>query len=155
MQKCPKCQHDNPDHQKICDECGTTLEPQAASAGGDGTPKLADKVSGTAKLVLIRGGAVGTEFVVDNPEMNIGRWDPDGGSFPEIDLTDHDAETKVSRKHARLFFTADSRYMVEDLGSMNGTYVNRGPRLLPGTPQEVKNNDEIIMGKTFFKFYSE
>ena len=153
MLKCPKCSHENADHQKICDECGTTLEVPTAAI--DINLKPADKIPGTAKLVLVRGGAVGTEFVLDSPEMNVGRWDPDGGSFPEIDLTDHDPETKVSRKHARIVYTPEGLYMVEDLGSMNGTYINRGPRLLPGTPQELKNNDEVIMGKTFFKFYTE
>lgn len=40
---------------------------------------------------------------------------------------------------------------VEDIGSLNGTYVNRGNRLIPGTPQEVKTGDELIIGKTFLK----
>ena len=37
------------------------------------------------------------------------------------------------------------------MGSLNGTYVNRGNRLIPGTPLEVKTGDELIIGKTFLK----
>ena len=44
------------------------------------------------------------------------------------------------------------QYLIEDLGSTNGTFVNRGPRLLPGNKQPLKNGDEIIVGKTFLKF---
>ena len=43
------------------------------------------------------------------------------------------------------------RVTVEDIGSLNGTYVNRQPRLLPGNPVELKSGDEIIIGKTFLK----
>ncbi|GEM_PF-4527479 len=39
--------------------------------------------------------------------------------------------------------------------SLNGTYVNRGSRLLPGSPERLKNDDEVVMGKTFFKVVLE
>ena len=82
--------------------------------------------------------------------VEIGRWDPDGGAFPEIDLTQDDPEAKISRKHARIF-VENGQYLLEDVGSLNGTYVNRGPRLMPGSPQGIKDGDEVVMGKTFFK----
>ncbi len=44
---------------------------------------------------------------------------------------------------------------VEDTGSLNGTYVNRQPRLIPGTPVDLKNGDEIIIGKTFLRLVIE
>ena len=43
--------------------------------------------------------------------------------------------------------------MIEDLGSTNGTFVNRGRRLLPGSPQTLDEGDEIIVGKTFLRFH--
>ena len=108
----------------------------------------------TAKLVITRGGTVGKEFVLEAAgETQVGRWDPDGGAFPEIDLTSDDPEAKISRKHARIYIQ-EGEYYLEDLGSLNGTYVNRGPRLLPGSPQLLSNGDEIVMGKTFFKFHA-
>jgi pSer/pThr/pTyr-binding forkhead associated (FHA) protein len=46
----------------------------------------------------------------------------------------------------------EGKFFLEDLGSTNGTYINRGRRLLPGTPQLLTDGDEIIVGKTFLRF---
>ncbi|MDH3494149.1 MAG: FHA domain-containing protein [Acidobacteriota bacterium] len=104
-----------------------------------------------ANLVIERGQAIGTEFPISSEESNIGRWDADNGVFPDIDLDAHDAEAKVSRKHARILLQ-NGQYMIEDLGSTNGTFVNRGRRLIPGNPHVLNDGDEIIVGKTFLRF---
>lgn len=104
-----------------------------------------------ASLIIERGQAIGTEFALSAEESNIGRWDADNGVFPDIDLDAHDPEAKVSRKHARIL-CQDGQYTVEDLGSTNGTFVNRGRRLIPGNPHLLKDGDEIIVGKTFLRF---
>jgi len=104
-----------------------------------------------AKLVILRGGKVGKEFQLSSAESLIGRWDADGGIFPDIDLDQDDPEAKVSRRHARIQLL-NSQFVIEDLGSTNGTFVNRGPRLLPGNKHPLKHGDEIIVGKTFLKF---
>jgi hypothetical protein len=98
-----------------------------------------------------RGGKIGKEFPLTSPESMIGRWDADGGIFPDVDLDQDDPEAKVSRRHARIQFL-NNQYLIEDLGSTNGTFINRGPRLLPGNKQPLNNGDEIIVGKTFLKF---
>lgn len=103
-----------------------------------------------AKLILERGGRVGKEFPITNLETNIGRWDADSGIFPDVDLDQDDPEAKVSRRHARIVFQ-NGQFFIEDLGSTNGTFVNRGRRLLPGHRQILQNGDEIIVGKTFLK----
>ena len=103
------------------------------------------------KLVILRGGTQGKIFTLDTESTSIGRWDPDGGAFPEIDLTNDDIEAKISRKHARIQYI-DQAYMLEDMGSLNGTYINRGPRLVPGETHQISDGDEVIMGKTFFRF---
>jgi pSer/pThr/pTyr-binding forkhead associated (FHA) protein len=103
-----------------------------------------------AKLSLIRGGRKGQEFPLEEGKNLIGRWDPETGSFPEVDLEQDDPEAKISRKHAMIIIE-NGHITVEDIGSLNGTYVNRGNRLIPGTPQEVKTGDELIIGKTFLK----
>jgi hypothetical protein len=103
-----------------------------------------------AKLSLLRGGRKGQEFPLDNGQNFIGRWDPETGSFPEVDLEQDDPEAKISRKHALIIIEA-SKITIEDIGSLNGTYVNRGNRLIPGTPLEIKAGDEVIIGKTFLK----
>jgi pSer/pThr/pTyr-binding forkhead associated (FHA) protein len=104
-----------------------------------------------AKLVIQRGGKVGKEFQLTGSESMIGRWDADGGIFPDIDLDQDDPEAKVSRRHARIQLL-NNQYLIEDLGSTNGTFINRGPRLLPGNKQPLNHGDEIIVGKTFLKF---
>lgn len=106
-----------------------------------------------AKLVLIKDGKEDKEFLIDSDIINIGRWDPDSGAFPEIDLTNHDAEAKVSRKHAKIL-CKNNQFFLEDLGSLNGCYINRGSRLIAGEPAPIKDQDELILGKTFFKFYT-
>ena len=103
-----------------------------------------------AKFTVIRGGRKGQEFPLEDGNNLIGRWDPETGSFPEVDLDADDPEAKISRKHA-LLRIENGKITVEDIGSLNGTYVNRGQRLQPGSPVDLKSGDEIIIGKTFLK----
>ncbi len=103
-----------------------------------------------AKLQIVRGEGKGQELPLEEGDNVIGRWDPETGAFPEVDLDKYDPEAKVSRKHALLRIDG-GKITVEDLGSLNGTFVNRQPRLAPGTPAELKASDEIIIGKTFLK----
>lgn len=105
-----------------------------------------------ARLVIERGAAIGTEFELSADESNIGRWDADNGIFPDVDLDAHDPEAKVSRRHARICRDRE-KYVIEDLGSTNGTFVNRGKRLLPGNRHLLDDGDEIIVGKTFMRFH--
>jgi FHA domain len=118
--------------------------PVAAAAGPSASSHF------KAKLSLLRGGRKGQEFPLDSGQNFIGRWDPETGSFPEVDLEQDDPEAKISRKHA-LIIVENGKITVEDIGSLNGTYVNRGNRLIPGTPLEIKAGDEVIIGKTFLK----
>ncbi len=165
MVTCASCSHENEAGVQFCDECGAKLEIHASVPASEKVavgvstglpPSLSSgTASRSAKLVITRGGTNGKEFPLERSvDTHVGRWDPDGGSFPEIDLTGDDPEAKISRKHARIFIQ-DGDYYVEDLGSLNGTYVNRGSRLLPGSPERLKNDDEVVMGKTFFKVVLE
>lgn len=104
-----------------------------------------------AKLVLVKGGVNTKEYAIEGDVTNIGRWDPDSGAFPDIDLTNDDVDAKISRKHAKIV-SKNGQFFLEDFGSLNGSYVNRGERLEPGEPMPIKDGDEIILGKTFFKF---
>lgn len=113
-------------------------------------PQPAPAAMVRAKLVIARGGRQGHEFPLEAGNNLIGRWDPETGSFPEVDLEQDDPEAKISRKHA-LIRIEGANVTVEDIGSLNGTYVNRGQRLTPGAPANLKTGDEIIVGKTFFK----
>ena len=101
--------------------------------------------------MIERGKSVGKQFLLNTTESQIGRWDADGGIFPDVDLDSDDPEAKVSRRHARITFN-EGKYLLEDLGSTNGTFINRGKRLSPGTRQPLNDGDEIIVGKTFLRF---
>ena len=105
-----------------------------------------------ARLTIERGAGANTEFFLTAEESNIGRWDADNGIFPDVDLDAFDPDAKVSRRHARIAHR-NGTYMIEDLGSTNGTFVNRGRRLLPGNPHVLSEGDEIIVGKTFLRFH--
>ena len=105
-----------------------------------------------ARLTIERGGSSDTEFPLSSEESYIGRWDADNGIFPDVDLDAHDPDAMVSRRHARIIYR-NGTYVIEDLGSTNGTFVNRGRRLLPGHPQVLSEGDEIIVGKTFLRFH--
>jgi len=105
-----------------------------------------------ARLIIERGSGTNTEFLLSGDESYIGRWDADNGIFPDVDLDAFDPDAKVSRRHARIVHREDV-FMIEDLGSTNGTFVNRGRRLLPGSPQVLSEGDEIIVGKTFLRFH--
>lgn len=104
-----------------------------------------------ATLIVERGDSSGAEFAISGDESYIGRWDADNGVFPDVDLDAHDSDAKVSRRHARII-VREGRFMIEDLGSTNGTFVNRGRRLIPGSPHALNDGDEIIVGKTFLRF---
>jgi len=105
-----------------------------------------------ARLVIEKGRSSGKQFMLSDVEAQIGRWDADGGIFPDVDLDTDDPEAKVSRRHARITLS-NGQYFLEDLGSTNGTFINRGKRLPPGQRQVLCDGDEIIVGKTFLRFH--
>ena len=117
------------------------------------TPDASNRTpfNGCAKLVILRNGPVGKTYLLDAPEIRIGRWDADNGHFPEIDLTDDDIDRKISRSHAKIT-SENGQYFIEDLGSLNGTFVNRSKRLVQGQKAPLNDGDELIMGKLFFRF---
>jgi hypothetical protein len=128
----------------------------AGSKPGGATVNFSSSLNSSPRphawLVIERGRSAGKQFTLSDHESQIGRWDADGGVFPDVDLDADDPEAKVSRRHARITLR-DGEYFLEDLGSTNGTFVNRGKRLLPGYRQALNDGDEIIVGKTFLRFH--
>ena len=176
MIQCAECSHDNLDGLEYCDACGAKLPavvvsapetvstesvpevPEAGPAPQEASPTpvepaptvaIASDVQLKAKLTITRGGTVGKEFPLQEGDNLIGRWDPDSGAFPEVDLETDDPEARISRKHALV--RVSDHITIEDIGSLNGTFVNRNPRLEPGAPVELHDGDEVIIGKTFFR----
>lgn len=99
----------------------------APVAGADNLPK------GQALLVVKRGPNAGARFLLDQPVTTAGR-------HPEADIFLDDVT--VSRRHAE-FRLNEGTFEVVDVGSLNGTYVNREPR----NAQELSAGDEIQIGK--------
>ncbi len=130
------------------------IKPEAAPESAPATTAAAGAPF-KAKLSIVRGSPrKGQEFPLEDGNNLVGRWDPETGSFPEVDLDADDPEAKISRKHA-LIRIDGGKITIEDIGSLNGTYVNRQPRLSPGSPAEIKSGDEVIIGKTFLKLVVE
>jgi len=127
------------------------LVPAVVSEQQTSAPLVMDSGKPHATLVIERGNSAGKQFPLSDKDANIGRWDADGGVFPDVDLDADDPEAKVSRRHARISLR-NGEYVIEDLGSTNGTFVNRGHRLAPGHRHPLSDGDEIIVGKTFLRF---
>ena len=75
---------------------------------------MSSQDSGLAELTIVRGPSTGERFILDIPEVTIGR-DPNC----EVVLNDR----TVSRRHAHLSIQG-GRAIIEDLGSLNGTWVD-------------------------------
>ena len=79
------------------------------------------------------------------PETTIGRRDPVTGIDPDIDLTPVDMQRSISRRHAKIYRRDGKFFAAEEIGTMNGTFVN-GVRLETGVPIEIKAGDEVRFG---------
>jgi pSer/pThr/pTyr-binding forkhead associated (FHA) protein len=92
----------------------------------------------------------GSEVLLEKDEVLIGRRSPVDGIFPEVDLTDVDTESYVSRRHGRIV-RQDSQFFYEDLGSSNGSFHN-GTRLQRGVQASLQDGDRLRLGKTELVF---
>ena len=81
----------------------------------------------------------------------VGRSDPVTGITPDVDLTPLDPQRSTSRRHAKLYQMSDRYYVMEEIGVMNGTYVN-GTRLTTGVPVPVTNSDVLKFGLVSLTF---
>jgi len=90
--------------------------------------------------------ATGTAFFFSNgDETTIGRADPVTGILPDIDLTPVDVNRSVSRRHAKIIRSGNDYHMLEEVGTVNGTYVN-DQRIPTGVPVTMHNGDLVKIG---------
>lgn len=90
--------------------------------------------------------ATGTAFFFSNgDETTIGRADPVTGILPDIDLTPVDNNRSVSRRHAKIIRTGADYHVLEEVGTVNGTYVN-DQRIPTGVPVTLHNGDLLKIG---------
>jgi pSer/pThr/pTyr-binding forkhead associated (FHA) protein len=145
---CSECGFANAEGANYCQKCGAVLAAEAETGDeqhttaayeldetGDLRPvDITEAVAESATLAIRSGGGrAGEVFALDGEQMMIGR-SPDAAVFLD-DVT-------VSRNHALLVRRRDGLY-VDDLGSLNGTYVNRH-RI---ESHKLQNGDELQVGK--------
>ncbi len=146
---CPECGFQNPEAANFCARCGARLIRQDESEttmtytpeeSGEGGELALDElgVEGPALVVRSGGGRQGEMFTPAAGQTTIGR-------SPDCDIFLDDVT--VSRRHAVLT-SADGPFVIEDQGSLNGTFVNR-KRV---DRAELSDGDEVQIGKYRFTF---
>jgi serine/threonine-protein kinase len=128
----------------FCAHCGSK-QPLA----GTDSASLAART--TAKLVVAGTTELDASFLIQTDSILIGRTDPLSNIFPEVDLSRFDPNTKVSRRHA-VIKREGNAFLVEDLGSVNGTTINDIIHLEPREPRQLDSGDRIRMGETTLHF---
>jgi FHA domain/zinc-ribbon domain len=150
---CPECGFQNPEAANYCSKCGALLVKDEVGAETTQTytpEENADEdgpldeiaAEGPALVVRSGGGRAGEHFSPESERTTIGR-SPDNDIFLD-DVT-------VSRKHAVLLQSSGD-FRIEDLGSLNGTFVNRR-RIDSAT--RLQSGDEVQIGKYRLSFISK
>jgi CRP-like cAMP-binding protein len=90
--------------------------------------------------------ATGTAFFFSSgDETTIGRADPVTGILPDVDLTSVDTNRSVSRRHAKIIRSGEEYMILEEVGTVNGTYVN-DQRIPTGVPVAIHDGDLLKIG---------
>lgn len=123
-------------------ELGAKVDSEGArgtkSRNAGPSSSLVSVISGKKYTILAHGALVG-------------RFDPNTGIHPDIDLTDEDPQLSVSRRHARILCEHNRYFLVEEHGVANGTYI-KGERLPPGDARELKPGDRVGFGMVVLFF---
>lgn len=146
---CPECGFVNPEGANYCQKCGAFLGEPATRQGAPGDTTIAyqldesgeaqpadlEQVGAEGGTLVIRsgGGRSGEAFRLASDQTRVGR-------SPEADVFLDDVT--VSRNHALLVRRRDGVY-IDDLGSLNGTYINRH-RI---ESHKLADGDELQIGK--------
>jgi len=86
------------------------------------------------------------EFALsDRGETTVGRPDHSTGQTPDIDLSGLEQSRTLSRRHAQIDHRDDGFYIIEQVGTGNGTYVNEH-RLEGGVPLKLNHGDSVRFG---------
>jgi hypothetical protein len=148
---CARCGHVNPDEARFCSSCGAPLTVdddaattltlaavEAADVEDELERYLEELPPGVGLLVIRHGPETGSSYRLEQPVTTIGRH-PDSDVFLD-DIT-------VSRRHVQLE-KDDQGYVLRDVGSLNGTYVNRE------RVDEVRldHGDEVQIGRYRLSF---
>jgi CRP-like cAMP-binding protein len=126
----------------------------SAPPPADAAPAVPPATSGTlqaeAKAYFIS-PSTGNVFPVFSNEALLGRFDSVTGQSPEVDLTKEDQSRNISRRHARLVVKDGKFFIAEEIGTMNGTFLN-GKKLSNGVLTPIKDGDEITLCRLVLNF---
>jgi CRP-like cAMP-binding protein len=95
--------------------------------------------------------ASGNVFPVFRGESLIGRYDSVTGQAPEVDLTNEDSARNISRRHARFVMKDGKPYVAEEIGTMNGTFLNN-QKIATGVLTPIKDGDEFTLCRLALTF---
>ncbi|MEO6260386.1 MAG: cyclic nucleotide-binding domain-containing protein [Thermoanaerobaculia bacterium] len=118
-------------------------EVDADHVGLEATQSLPAEKGMRHRLVDVASGTA--FFFSKGDETMIGRADPVTGILPDIDLTPVDVNRSVSRRHAKIIRSGDEYFMLEEVGTVNGTYVN-DQRIPTGVPVTLHDTDLVKIG---------
>jgi len=148
---CAECGFQNSEAANFCARCGAMLEHEGSDAEQtlSYTPdQLAEEsaagvegIEGPALVVRSGGGRSGEAFALGAERTTIGR-------SPDCDIFLDDVT--VSRRHS-VIAQAGGTFTIEDLGSLNGTFLNR--RRIERAP--LTDDDEVQIGKYRFVFLAK
>jgi CRP-like cAMP-binding protein len=127
----------------------TGVSPEAAREVGHAT-----STSGTLQteaLAYFIAPTTGNVFPVFKPEALIGRFDSVTGMRPDVDLTNEDQSRNISRRHARVVIRDGKYFVAEEIGTMNGTFLN-GTKLPNGVLTPIKDGDELTLCRLVLNF---
>jgi FHA domain len=158
---CPDCQTPRAGSDRFCEGCGynfVTGESAALRAPARSTSATApwealveadreyfERVAG--EEIDFPSHYPPRRFVLDQPQIGIGRHSPTRGTRPQIDLSGAPEDPAVSHLHAILLRQDDESYAVMDPGSSNGTTLNDDPTpIAPNTPVALADGDRIHLG---------
>ena len=96
-----------------------------------------------AVLLILSSEELGRTFIIDKDEITIGRDD-------HCDIRLDDPE--VSAQHCRITVPGDKTFILEDLGSTNGSFINRKA---VKKPTQLFYSDRVVLGKTVLRFFLE
>jgi eukaryotic-like serine/threonine-protein kinase len=133
-----------------CVNCGRELAREDVFCAYCGTRQPSKRT--TARLVVMGTNEMSAQFPLNiDTENLIGRMDPNRGIRPEVDLSKYDPAARVSRRHAKIS-SQGNQFIIEDLGSANGTFINGSVRLTQGKQHILESGDELKLGETTLKF---
>jgi pSer/pThr/pTyr-binding forkhead associated (FHA) protein len=168
--RCPKCGNNNAVTSRFCSNCGNPLRGQTSAEGSSETtstlsisgieayeaemtgqqakPSLSPEAQaavdalppGSALLIVRRGPNSGSRFLLDSEATTAGR-------HPQCDIFLDDVT--VSRRHVEFRRRPEGGFTASDLGSLNGTYINREPI----DAAVLAAGDEVQIGKYRLVFY--